>query len=116
VCPFCRKQVDVLGTGPAIDCPFCRAPFQLIDGVRLYQQGSDAQRARRLRPRHFANQPPAGDSDGTALVFGILGLLLCPILSLLAVSQGRPGSPGRTLGIVGLVLWGVAVAIAFVAR
>jgi len=57
------------------------------------------------RRRRFQSIQDYGyQSDQTSLVLGILGLVLCGLLSPFAIAYGRPGSAGRILGIVGTVL------------
>lgn len=72
--------------------------------------------------------PPAPGSATTALVLGILGIVLCPLLlsipAWIVGAQARrearalPGQPGYgnanagfILGIVGTVIWGLIIAL-----
>jgi hypothetical protein len=69
---------------------------------------------------------PQNSAGTTALVTGIIGLLCCGILSIVAIFQGRKGmaladsgqatnrgvaQAGFVLGIIGVILWVVGVII-----
>jgi uncharacterized membrane protein YjgN (DUF898 family) len=88
------------------------------------------------QPPQFAPQPPAHPQSTTALILGILGIVLCGLLAPFAWFVGNkavdeidrnPGlysgrgeaNAGKVLGIIGTVMLGVGVlfvlgAIAFV--
>ncbi len=64
-----------------------------------------------IRERNYA-------TDQTSLVLAILGLLFCGALCPFAIVCGRPGSAGRTLGVIGTVIWvlGVIAILGFFMR
>ncbi len=113
VCPACRAAGLVDATTTQTECGSCGKIYDTQQGVAL----TKARRLRRRLPPGEAARRHDDYDDTLSLIFGIVGLITCVILSFLAIKYGRPGSPGRTLGYVGIVLWilGVIATIVIVA-
>ncbi|MBI2899612.1 MAG: hypothetical protein HYY17_05465 [Planctomycetes bacterium] len=95
-CGACGENVSTT----AANCPHCGSSF-----------GRPA--VPRRHHRRLVRRPVSREEPGAALVCGILGLLMCPIFSCVAIAIGRPGKPGRILGIVGVALWLAGLAFWF---
>ena len=109
VCPWCRAVGLVGADATETECGGCRKTYDTGRGVALTRTRKRA----RVRPPPGEAQRRYDDTDDSlSLVFGIVGLFTCVILSLLAVKYGKPGSMGRTLGYVGIALWVLLVLAA----
>jgi hypothetical protein len=110
-CPYCGEEILAVAT----KCKHCSS--FLTGSMRgASGRGSLGRRARRR---------PASTGDGSrALIFGILGLLFCPILGIFAITYGNRarqheservmGTIGLVLGVIGvgfMVLWFLAIAL-----
>lgn len=115
-CPECGGKVSTT----ASSCPHCghaSAPPvpEILEGEIVEESVPVAPVVRRARPAAPRGRRPVSrvgytETESTgALVCGILGLVVCPILSFVAIAIGKPGKPGRILGIVGVALWVLAV-------
>ncbi len=101
-CPACRALGMVDETTTQTECGSCGKIYDTRQGVELTKARKRLRQ--RLPPGEAARRHDDYD-DNLSLVFGIVGLITCVILSFLAIKYGRPGSAGRTLGYVGIVFW-----------
>lgn len=122
-CPMCGSNLDP-------DCNFCpNCGFQMTEftlssdknttPASVQKIPSQSQVQPRYRPQPQMQQqyyPPSNTNGTVALIFGILGFFLIPIIgSIIAIifgaiarsrePQSSTGKAGLVLGIVGIIFW-----------
>ncbi len=82
-----------------------------ISGPRV-RRSTKGHHSKRERPSYVEmERVRVEEEDKSAMVLGILGLLLMVPFSIMAVCKGSPGSVGRQLGVVGVLLFSAEFVI-----
>jgi ribosomal protein S27AE len=116
VCPACGVGAEIDEMLERTACYRCGHSYLTQEGLVLAQRRLQQPPAKPPRRRVVFRERSSGASNDTlSLVMGILGLLMCPIFSVVAWVSGSPGSAGRILGIVGAVLWGLMILLVIAA-
>ena len=121
--PGNKPSVPASAAEPTRLCALCAETIPVSD-VRCRFCGSDPSGARRAPPP--PPRPATSTDDGTpVLIVGLLGLMICQLLSPVAWAMGNsyearcrargeapsgPGHAGKIVGIIGSVMLGLGLA------